>query len=85
MDEEPRVSVVVGEPGERIEGLREAFARHGGVAFVRGDHPDEEHILGDAEFLAHVNVEGPSDYGVFVEPSGAGAFLSCTWLAKVTP
>ncbi len=32
-----------------------------------------------------VAVEGPSDYGVFVEPSGAGAFLSCTWRAKVLP
>lgn len=32
-----------------------------------------------------ISVEGPSDYGVFVEPSGAGAFLSCTWRVKVTP
>ncbi len=32
-----------------------------------------------------VAVEGPSDYGVFVEPSGAGAFLSCTWRARVLP
>ena len=35
--------------------------------------------------VEHVNIEGPSDYGVYVEPSGAGAYLSCTWLAKVTP
>jgi hypothetical protein len=45
-------------------------------------------ILGDTSLggkVEHVNVEGPSDYGVFIEPSGAGAFLSCTWLAKVTP
>ncbi len=35
--------------------------------------------------VEYVAVEGPSDYGVFVEPSGAGAFLSCTWRAKVLP
>ncbi len=33
----------------------------------------------------YLNVEGPSDYGVFVEPSGAGAFLSCTWRVSVLP
>ena len=32
-----------------------------------------------------VAVEGPSDYGVFVEPNGGGAYLSCTWRAKVLP
>lgn len=37
---------------------------------------------GTVEYLA---VEGPSDYGVFVEPNGGGAFLSCTWRVKVTP
>ncbi len=33
--------------------------------------------------VGQVAVEGPSDYGVFVEPSGNGAYLSCTWRAKV--
>ncbi len=32
-----------------------------------------------------LNVEGPSDYGVFVEPSGAGAFMSATWRVVVYP
>src|SRR6185369_12554927 len=41
----------------------------------------DDHTLGGT--VSYVNVEGPSDYGVFVEPSGAGAYLSCTWLAKV--
>ncbi len=35
--------------------------------------------------VEYVTVEGPSDYGIFVEASGAGAFLSCTWRAKVLP
>ncbi len=33
--------------------------------------------------VGQVSVDGPSDYGVFVEPSGNGAYLSCTWRAKV--
>ncbi len=33
--------------------------------------------------VGQVAVEGPSDYGVFVEPSGNGAYLSCTWRATV--
>ncbi len=35
--------------------------------------------------VEHVAVEGPSDYGVFVEPSGNGAYLSCTWRARIFP
>ncbi len=33
--------------------------------------------------VGQVSVDGPSDYGVFVEPAGNGAYLSCTWRAKV--
>ncbi len=32
-----------------------------------------------------LNVEGPSDYGTFIEPSGAGAFMSATWRVVVYP
>ncbi len=35
--------------------------------------------------VGDLKVEGPSDYGVFVEPNGAGAFLSCTWRVAVLP
>ena len=34
--------------------------------------------------VEHVMVEGPSDYGFFVDPGG-GALLGCTWKARVTP
>ena len=35
--------------------------------------------------VGYLSVDGPTDYGVFVEPNGAGAFLSCTWTVQVIP
>ena len=34
--------------------------------------------------VERVDVEGPTDYGVFIDPGG-GALLGCTWKARVTP
>lgn len=28
--------------------------------------------------------EGPSNYGIFPDPSGQGAYLGCTWTARVS-
>ncbi len=48
----------------------------------------EQAILSDPQLGGTVSdlfVEGPSDYGTFIEPSGAGAFMSATWRVSVTP
>lgn len=29
--------------------------------------------------------EGPSNFGIFTEPLGQGAYLGCTWTVRVTP
>lgn len=42
----------------------------------------DDRTLGGA--VEHVAVEGPTDYGFFVDPGG-GALLGCTWRARVTP
>lgn len=42
----------------------------------------EDRTLGGV--VEDVTVEGPSDYGVFIDPGG-GALLGCTWKARVTP
>ena len=34
--------------------------------------------------VERVDIEGPSDFGVFIDPGG-GALLGCTWKARVTP
>lgn len=31
------------------------------------------------------NVEGPSEFGVFVDPGGSGAYLGCTWRVALIP
>lgn len=43
---------------------------------------DDKTLGGKVE---HVSVAGPSDYGVFVDPGGAGAWLGCTWRVEVLP
>ncbi len=48
----------------------------------------EQAILADTTLsgtISDLNVEGPSDYGTFLEPSGAGAFMSATWRVVVYP
>lgn len=40
--------------------------------------------LGGAVGYAAVTA-GPSQYGIFTDPSGAGSFLGCTWTVTVHP
>ncbi len=35
--------------------------------------------------IDYLTVSGPSNYGTFIEPNGAGAFMSATWRVVVTP
>ena len=35
--------------------------------------------------VSDLNVEGPSEYGVFADPGNEGAMLGCTWRVQVIP
>ena len=35
--------------------------------------------------VSDLSVEGPSEYGVFADPSNEGALLGCTWRVQVIP
>lgn len=43
-----------------------------------------DETLGGAVAQAFVSA-GPSNYGIFPDPSGQGAFLGCTWTVRVSP